>query len=64
MNRERHEQRLLLKERSAPCQHSKERCKTDEDETVRFRPERKRTPATVTTSIRATRLPMSTMEGT
>ena len=30
--RERHEQRLLLKERSAPYQHSNERCKTDEDE--------------------------------
>ena len=33
--RERHEQRLLLKERSAPYQHSKERCQTDEDESDR-----------------------------
>ena len=30
--REKHEQRLLLKERSAPYQHSKKRCKTGEDE--------------------------------
>ena len=60
-----HEQRLLLKRRSAPYQHNKERCKADEDEsdrslsskaqaTIRFRHN----------SHTGNAPPMSTVEGT